>query len=963
MINVRPSRLLRIVALLILTICVNRAQAQVQSPKYISMGPNTNGYYEYLPQGYDPNSSQTYPVIVFVHGIGELGNGGSDLSKILYTGLPAIISWGQFPTSFNVNGQNFKFIVISPQFVNWPSATDVEGVMNYVVSNYRVNTSRIYLTGLSMGGGAVWEYAGSSSTYANRLAAIVPICGASWPDFNKARTIASANLPVWAHHNNYDPTVPVSYTNDYIAYINQSPSPNPLAKKSIYESWSHDAWTNTYNGTNKDENGRTIFEWMLLYSKGSAPTGPTTSNQLPTANAGWDQSISANSVQLNGSGSDPDGSITSYTWSQVSGPSQFTFSNPVIANPVVSNLISGSYVFRLTVKDNNGATAYDDVTINVTAGAASIPGTIQAESFSSMYGIQVENTSDAGGGQNIGWQDNGDWMTYAVNVATSGTYTVNFRVATMFNGPQFQLQNSGGNVLATVNVPNTGSFQSWQTVSATVNLTAGQQTLKIYTNNANGGWNFNWMEFVQATVANLSPVVNAGWAQTISLPTSSVNLSGSASDPDGWIASYQWTQLTGPNTASFSNNSSASTSVSGLVQGNYTFRLNATDNGGASASSDVAVTVNGTSSVSPSASLRIEAENYSSMSGIQTENTSDDGGGQNVGWQDNGDWMDYSVNMSSAGSYTVNFRVATMFTGAQFQLRSASGTVLTTVTVPNTGWFQSWQTVSAQVTLPSGQQTLRIVTTQANGGWNINWFEIQGASTATTTPVSMKIEAESYSTMNGIQTENTADEGGGQNVGWQDNGDWMDYSVNVPASGSYTVNFRVASMFSGAQFQLQNSSGNVLATVSVPNTGSFQTWQTVSATVSLPAGQQTLRIYTNNASGGWNINWWEITNSTSSRTAAVNTAEVVAAPESSSLDVYPNPVQDRFMLQVNNELTGAMRVQVFNMNGVQQKQFSLNKANKGATQTYLSIGSLPRGEYIIRATMGKWTEVAKLVKL
>jgi beta-glucanase (GH16 family) len=115
-----------------------------------------------------------------------------------------------------------------------------------------------------------------------------------------------------------------------------------------------------------------------------------------------------------------------------------------------------------------------------------------------------------------------------------------------------------------------------------------------------------------------------------------------------------------------------------------------------------------------------------------------------------------------------------------------------------------------------------------------------------------KIEAENYSAMSGIQTENTADSGGGQNVGWIESGDWMDYTVNVPEAGVYTVEYRVASPGATGQIQLQSGS-SVLATTAVPNTGGWQNWQTVSATVQLGAGQQTLRVY---ASGtGFNVNW------------------------------------------------------------------------------------------------------------
>ena len=356
-----------------------------------------------------------------------------------------------------------------------------------------------------------------------------------------------------------------------------------------------------------------------------------------------------------------------------------------------------------------------------------------------MFGIQLENTADAGGGQNVGWQDNNDWMDYAVNLASAGTYTANFRVATMFSGAQFQIRKSDGTVLGTVTVPNTGNFQSWQTVSTTITLPAGAQTLRLFTTLANGGWNINWWELVLGGTppppVNQPPVANAGTAQTITLPTSTVQLNGTGTDSDGTITGYLWTQVSGPSTATITSASTASTAVNSLVQGSYTFRLKVTDNQNATATSDVIITVNpAVTPPPPSTTIRIEAENYSAMFGIQIENTSDAGGGKNVGWQDNNDWMDYAVNLATAGSYKVSFRVASMFTGAQFQLRSSTGTVLATLTVPNTGNFQSWQTISTNVTLPAGLQTLRVYTTLANGGWNINWLEFAPNTTPANVP-------------------------------------------------------------------------------------------------------------------------------------------------------------------------------------------------------------------------------------
>jgi len=485
---------------------------------------------------------------------------------------------------------------------------------------------------------------------------------------------------------------------------------------------------------------------------------------------------------------------------------------------------------------------------------------IEAENYTAMYGIQLENTSDVGGGQNVAWQDDGDWMDYSVNIATAGSFTIQFRVASMFTGAQFQLK-SGSNVLATMTVPNTGNFQSWQTITAQINLPAGTQTLRIQTTAANGGWNLNWWE--------ISCAEN--------------NCSGSS---------------------------------------------------------------------------HIEGENYSAMNGIQLENTSDVGGGQNVAWQDDGDWMDYSVNIATAGTYTVQFRVASMFTGAQFQLKSGSN-VLATMTVPNTGNFQSWQTINTQINLPAGAQTLRIQTTAANGGWNLNWWEI--SCPENNCSGSSHIEGEDYSAMNGIQLENTSDVGGGQNVAWQDDGDWMDYSVNIAAAGTYTVKFRVASMFTGAQFQLKNGS-NVLATMSVPNTGNFQSWQTISTQVSLSAGAQTLRIQTSAANGGWNLNWWEINcGDLPTQPLRMVTQESIQIP--AGLQIFPNPASDRVFLRVNYPQKGRMTIEVLDSYGSTRKITRVQKVNSGSLETPLSLYGLSNGVYFIRVTINGWSGLTRVIKL
>jgi poly(3-hydroxybutyrate) depolymerase len=262
-------------------------KAQVQTARAgVRITSNLGGFYEYLPQGYSSGSA-SYPLLVFLHGVGELGNGDDDLPLVLRNGPPRLINQNQFPTSFTVNGQTFRFIVISPQFQQFPSTSDIGAMIDYAIAHYRVDPNRIYLTGLSMGGGLVWEYAGISLTTARKLAAIVPICGASFPYGNLTRNMADADLPVWATHNNPDPTVPYSNSVAYVNGINQSPSPpTPLARllTSPGGSTGHDAWTATYNPNSTLFDGGNIYSWMLQFSRAAnIPLPVSITNYTATA--------------------------------------------------------------------------------------------------------------------------------------------------------------------------------------------------------------------------------------------------------------------------------------------------------------------------------------------------------------------------------------------------------------------------------------------------------------------------------------------------------------------------------------------------------------------------------------------------------------------------------------------------------------------------------------------------------
>jgi endoglucanase len=128
----------------------------------------------------------------------------------------------------------------------------------------------------------------------------------------------------------------------------------------------------------------------------------------------------------------------------------------------------------------------------------------------------------------------------------------------------------------------------------------------------------------------------------------------------------------------------------------------------------------------------IQAESYNYMSGVQTETTSDVGGGLDVGWIDSGDWMAYSnqvVSIPSSGSYDVQYRIASAGGGGSIRLEESGGaTNYGTISVPSTGGWQTWATITQRVTLSAGNHSFGLVA--VTGGFNINWFKISSVQSA-----------------------------------------------------------------------------------------------------------------------------------------------------------------------------------------------------------------------------------------
>ena len=275
-------------------------------------------------------------------------------------------------------------------------------------------------------------------------------------------------------------------------------------------------------------------------------------NQAPVANAGANKTITlpTNTTVLTGSGSDPDGTITTYLWTKFSGPAA-TLANANTASLTVSGLVQGTYVFRLTVTDDKGATDFKDATVTVNAAAVNQAPVASAGADKSMV-LPTNSITLTGSGSDA----DGSIATYIWTKQTGGA-------ATLTNATTVTLQLTG--------------------------LVQGTYVFRLTVTDNLGATGFDEVSVI-VSAANQAPLASAGVDKTIQLPANSTTLAGTGSDSDGSVSTYLWTKLTGP-TATLTNPTNATLSLTNLLQGIYTFRLTVTDNSGANGSDDMILTV------------------------------------------------------------------------------------------------------------------------------------------------------------------------------------------------------------------------------------------------------------------------------------------------------------------------------------------------------------------------------------
>ncbi|MBN8876965.1 MAG: hypothetical protein J0I32_05420 [Sphingobacteriales bacterium] len=537
----------------------------------------------HFPKGY--STAKKYPLIVFLHGTGEAGNSnGSQLANIYNSssaGGPAyFIEHNQWPDSFYVDGKYYAPVVVSPQAPGWSTnGEQANYIIRYIVNTYSIDPDRIYLTGLSAGGEGIVNLAAhtndnsATSNYTQftvfyKPAAMVPMSQANAASQAKANTTVADSVKAWGFGS--DPAdIHGTSTKYQMTYMN-----NAKAGFGRFTNYSggHCCWNQFYNPKyveTIDGESLSIYQWMFKQSRNKSNTVPVPpANKPPVANAGNNISIRlpVALATLNGSGSDPDGTIASYQWKNISGPAGFRIVSPLTAVTDVADLVAGNYKFELTVTDNGGLSA---------------TATVEVEVLPSLPPVNQVPVVSAGNAQTI---------TLPTNTLTlNGTASDNDGSIISYLWTKV----SGGN--ATIVSPGTAQTEIRD-------LEQGAYVFRLtVTDNGDSTASAEVRVTVDAEPlppANQVPIVSAGNAQTITLPTNTLTLNGTASDNDGSIISYLWTKVSGGN-ATIASPGTAQTEIRDLEEGTYVFRLTVTDNGDSTASAEVQVTVNAEPATNP----------------------------------------------------------------------------------------------------------------------------------------------------------------------------------------------------------------------------------------------------------------------------------------------------------------------------------------------------------------------------
>lgn len=341
-----------------LLILLSITQAELKAGQIVKFTPSGTKMLVHTPRAYSA-TNLNYPLLVFLHGPAEVGD---DLSLLttrttnLYP--PKLIALNQW-------NDELPFIVVSPQLrayrTNIPESSQwtpayIDDVIEFVKRTYRVDVTRIYLTGVSIGAAACWNYA---ATFPSKVAAIVPI---SAKEIDKQKITASKDIPAWCFYGENEPAIAQSSVSENLHAI-RSMKGRFTPRTTVLFAKAHGGWNDLYNG----DSGYNFYDWMLRFQKTDKR------NVAPYVNAGIDRTIGARAEHvIAGDFFDWDGKISSVKWKQTSGQ-RLTLHGVNTAFLQIIDLKPGVFEFQLSVTDNAGSIGTDQVRLEIVAPSTQSP--------------------------------------------------------------------------------------------------------------------------------------------------------------------------------------------------------------------------------------------------------------------------------------------------------------------------------------------------------------------------------------------------------------------------------------------------------------------------------------------------------------------------------------------------------------------------------------------------------------
>src|SRR6266540_2437177 len=428
----------------------------------------------------------------------------------------------------------------------------------------------------------------------------------------------------------------------------------------------------------------------------------------------------------------------------------------------------------------------------------------------------------------------------------------------------------------------TGSWDTWAVTTATVNLTAGSNTIRVTATTTGGAPNLDYLEVERQQSTTRYEAENAVCQGTIDSDHTGFSGTGFCNTTNAVGASVEWTvNVVSAGTATltfrYANGTTASRPMTLTVNGTSAGTLdfpgtgswdtwaNATVTAPVNAGSNTIRVTATTSAGGPNldyldvaaakpAGTRYEAENAVCQGTIDSDHTGFSGTGFCNTTNALGASVEWTVNAASAGTATLTFRYANGSTTSRPMTLTVNGAAAGTLDFPGTGSWDTWANATVTAPVNAGSNTIRVTATTSAGGPNLDYLDVNVAPPTTTT----RYEAENAVCQGTVDSDHTGFSGTGFCNTTNAVGASVEWTVDTASAGTATLTFRYANGSTTSRPMTLTVNGAAAGTLDFPGTGSWDTWANATVTAPVNAGSNTIRVTATTSAGGPNLDYLDV---------------------------------------------------------------------------------------------------------